>query len=86
MQLRITIYAIFYAACFLLAIVTGVTSGFRGDSHTPPGSFMIESFLLPVGLGIFIIDAVYHKSTTVHKIGLTVNGLIMVYVLVLAFI
>jgi len=39
---RVTLYKIFYAACFILAIITGIKTGFRGDSHTPPIPFVLS--------------------------------------------
>jgi len=82
---RIAEYKIFYAACFILAIITGINTGFRGDSHTPPIPFGIEFVTLIVGTCCFFIDSRMHYSTKVHKIGLTANGLVMLYVLILAF-
>jgi hypothetical protein len=81
MSIREIIYAIFYSLCFLLAIYLakfGLT-----DSHTPPAPFFIEAFALPIGLVLFLIDAMMRKSTKVHKIGLAANGLIIALMLIL---
>jgi hypothetical protein len=78
------IYYIFYAACLILSIYLGITTGFTG-THTPPAPFGIELFALPVGFILFLIDSRLWRSTKVHKIGLAANGAIMAYVLILAF-
>ncbi len=85
MSIREIVYTIFYGLCFLLAMFLGVKFGLTG-SHTPPAPFIIEVFALPIGLVLFLIDAMMRKSTKVHKIGLAVNGLIMAFVLISYFI
>lgn len=82
---REIIYYAFYLICFCLSIFFGVTSGFTG-THTPPMPFIVQLFCLPIGFSLFLIDNKMWKSTTVHKIGLTANGLIMAFVLTLYFL
>jgi hypothetical protein len=82
------IYSLFYLITFGLAIWTGLTIGFK-DSHTPPMPFLIEFVALLVGLIILFVD-IFNKNILktfsnfkVHIIGLTINGLVMTYVLAL---
>jgi hypothetical protein len=84
MSPREILYYIFYTLCFLLAIIAGVTMGFTG-THTPPAPFVIELFTLPIGFILFVIDLIMHNSTKVHKIGLSANGLIVAYIMILYF-
>jgi len=82
---REIIYYGFYLICFCLSIYWGIITGFTG-THTMPLPFAVQVFCLPIGLILFLIDVRMWNSTKVHKIGLTANGLIMAYVLVLAFV
>lgn len=84
MRLKVIIYAIFYTLCFALSIFAGIKIGFT-DTHTPPLPFVIELFTLTIGFIFFVIDSIKGKSTKVHQVGLTANGLVMAFVLILAF-
>lgn len=84
------IYSIFYSAGFFFALYIGLRTGFTGNSHTPPGSFVIEFFVLPVGLVLLLIDIARNRPNTfkkllVHVIGLSANWAIMAYILILYF-
>ena len=81
MSPRIIVY---YVVCFVLSICLGIFTGF-GNSHTPPAPFIIELFVLPIGIILFVIDFMRHKPIKAHVLGLIANGLIMAYVLLLAF-
>ena len=85
MREREFIYYSIYSIFFLLAVLSGTVFGFKGYTHTPPAPYIIELFILPVGLINFLIDALMRKSLKAHIIGLTANGLVMAYVLILAF-
>lgn len=83
-------YSFFYLTTFGLSIWTGLTIGFT-DSHTPPMPFLIEFVALFVGLIILFVD-IFNKRIAktfsnfkIHIIGLTINGLVMAYVLGLTF-
>ncbi len=84
MSPREIIYTVFYAIGFFLAMVAGAKTGFTG-THTPPMPFAVELLVLPLGLVFLLIDFARHQTTRVHKIGLSVNGLIMFIVVMLAF-
>ena len=82
------VHSAFYILFFVLSIWSGIESGFT-DSHTPSIPFAIEFFTLLVGAILFAADFAKHKTATfekirVHVLGLTVNSLVMLYVLVLA--
>jgi hypothetical protein len=83
-------YSIFYGGGFSLALYIGLITGFTGNSHTPPGPFIIEFFVLPIGLVLLLIDLARNKPNTfkkllVHVIGLCANWAIMAYILILYF-
>lgn len=82
------IYSVFYILFFVLSVWSGIVSGFT-DSHTPPVPFAIEFFVLLIGGILLFIDFARHKPATfkkvrVHILGLAANGIVMLYVLVLA--
>jgi hypothetical protein len=81
---REILYGIYYAVAFMLSMYFGLKNGFT-DTHTPPVPFVVELFVIPVGGILYILDALMHRSTTVHKIGFTANCFIMIVVLALAF-
>lgn len=79
-------YSIFYLISFGLAIWTGFSRGFT-DTHTPPMPFLIELLALVIGTILLLID-IFNKrlpktftNYKVHIIGLTLNGLVVIYVL-----
>lgn len=86
MTLKEITYSIFYLICFGLAIWTGFSRGFT-DTHTPPMPFLIELLTLALGTILLFIDIFNKKllktftNFKVHIIGLTLNGLVMIYVL-----
>ncbi len=84
MSLRELLYYIFYFACFTSAIFTGIIFGFRGDSHTPPIPFGIEVLALPIGLVLYMADKKFSNPTKVHKIGITLNAVVLVFVIISA--
>ncbi len=84
MSQRETIYYTFYTICFTAAVYFAITIP-RINSHIPPPAFAIELFALPIGFVIFQYDIIKYKKMTVHKIGLTANGLVMAYILFMAF-
>lgn len=84
MSLREIVFYGFYFVCFALAIITGISA--PGNSHTPPGSFIIELITLPIGIIAWLIDAFSYKSTKVHKVGLAVNSLLMLCVVLAALV
>ena len=81
-------YSVFYLIAFALAIATGISLGFI-DSHTPPMPFLIELFALFLGLILLFIDLSKKgipktfANFKVHIIGLVLNGLVLVYILIL---
>jgi hypothetical protein len=82
------IYSVFYILFFALSVWAGTVNGFT-DSHTPSVPFAIEFFVLLIGGILLFLDFARHKPATfkkirVHVLGLTVNSLVMLYVLVLA--
>jgi hypothetical protein len=84
MSPREIIYYSFYFICFALAITGQIA--FSGNSHTPPGGFVVELLILPIGAIVWLIDAVRYKSTKVHKVGMTMNGLVMLCILIPALV
>ena len=89
MRVKEIIYCCFYSIFFALSIWTGVKTGFTGNSHTPPGPYLIEFFILPTGIVLLLIDITKYKPATfkkirIHVFGLFANGCIMAYVLILA--
>ncbi len=91
MTIKEIIYTCFYSVAFILSVLTGIigTGGFRGHTHTPPGAFIIELFALPIGIILMLFDLLLirpfaFKNIRVHAVGLTINGLLMAYVLALA--
>ncbi|MCC8426181.1 hypothetical protein [Mucilaginibacter sp. UR6-11] len=79
-------YYWFYAICFVVSVATGIATGFTGDSHIPPLPFAIEFFTLVIGFIFFINDMKHAKPIKAHQIGLTANGSVMAFVLLLAII
>jgi len=82
-------YSLFYLIFLGLAIWTGFSRGFT-DSHSPPIPFLIELLALALGTILLFID-IFNKrlpktftNFKIHIIGLTLNGLVMIYVLSLA--
>lgn len=67
-------------------MVVGFREHFRGHTHTPPGSFILEIFILPICVIFFLIDQFGHRTTLVHKIALTANILVVAYTIALTFI
>ncbi|WP_342646777.1 hypothetical protein [Mucilaginibacter sp. CSA2-8R] len=86
MSLRESLYYIFYIACFASSIITGIITGFRGDSHTPPIPFGIESLALPIGLLLYMADKKFFNPTKVHKIGITLNAAVLIFVIFSALV
>ena len=79
MPSRQKVYLIFYLLGFTLAIVLGLITSFKGDSHTPPAPYILELLVLPIGLILFLIDMVItrplnFKNLRVHVFGLGVNA------------
>jgi hypothetical protein len=81
------VYWVFYGGAFWLALYLGTNAI---NSHTPPGAFLIEFFVLPVGFVLLVIDIVRNKPNTlkkllVHIVGLSANWVIMAYMLIIYF-
>ena len=83
------IYSVFYILVFVLAIWIGKVDGFT-DSLTPSIPFAIEFFTLIIGAVLLAAEFAKHQESAtfekirVHVLGLTVNSLMMLYVLLLA--
>lgn len=84
MSVKEIIYTCFYSLAFALAVLGGILDGFKGYTHNPPASYIVELPVLPAGILIWVIDAIFHKRTLVHKIGFSANALIMLLVILLA--
>jgi hypothetical protein len=80
------IYYWFYAICFVVSVTTGIATGFTGDRHTPPFPFAIEFITLIIGFILFAVDMKTSKPIKAHQIGLTANGSVMAFTLMLAII
>lgn len=89
MIIKEIIYALFYFIAFGFAILSGLKYGFT-DSHTPPMPFLIGLLTMVIGGILFSIDYLINKllnkniSYKVHLIGLTLNGLLLFYVIIIA--
>lgn len=73
---------------FLLALACGLIFGFT-DSHTPPLTFMVELFVIPVGIISFTVDIILLQTRNrkqagrlnAHLFGFVTNGLLITYIL-----
>ena len=80
--------SLFYILVFVLTIWTGRADGFT-NALTPSIPFAIEFFTLIIGAVLLAAEFARHENATfdkirVHVLGLTVNSMLMLYVLVLA--
>jgi len=79
MLARQKIYLVLYLLGFILAIVLGLITSFKGDSHTPPAPYILELLILAIGLILFLIDMfitrpLNFKNLRVYVLGLGVNA------------
>lgn len=79
----------YYVVTLLFALGCGLAFGFGfGESHTPPFAFLLELLIIPIGLIWMLADTVISLSRKrnpvtrigVHLIGLTMNGLLFVFI------
>ena len=88
MILKQKVLIISYVILFTFSLLMGIIFGFT-DSHTPPTPFIIEFFVLLIGNILLVVDIVnkwncndnFFKKHYAHLIGLTLNGLIVLYML-----
>lgn len=80
-------YSLFYLILFLLAVWSGVRTGFTG-THTPPAPFLVEFVTLFLGICFFVRDVLKNNSfrfdnMPIHIVGLAANGAVMAYIFLL---
>jgi len=70
------VYIGFYLLSFLLAIISGLFAGFKGDSHTPPAPFGIAMIGFSIGFFLLAYDAFVYWPPTFDKLKIHVWGLL----------
>ena len=79
----------FYLVALTIAILSGFRFGFSAGSHTPPVPFLIELFIICVGLAWLLIETIVisikrtqtWKDISGHVLGLTINAAFFVYLI-----
>ena len=89
MRFPVILYSLFYFLAFTASVITGMMFGFTGDSHTGPIPYGIELISLLIGAVLWIIDARRKSSKRpdlikIHKIGMALNGAVMLLIILIA--
>ncbi|MBL4674623.1 MAG: hypothetical protein JKY70_00190 [Mucilaginibacter sp.] len=74
MDEKIDYWHVFNVFFYLIFIALTIFSGkYEGNSHTPPGWFVVEFCLMPVAILLLVTDLIRHRRIYVHIYGISGN-------------